>query len=312
MILFMALLLWTQAIYPASATATASPSTASDIKSGAAGEKERKAIPSMVGSRTHAVQNTTGMLSDLALLTSQYAHEYPEIPRFVDAVAINFGTGMSSTGVNRNKVPENVVEWLNQDPNNVNAVQYQRDGNLGTSLLMLVLWSYVLQPHAREFLDMIFTLRPNVRYKCDPCNPADALSMFFYNFRYAKLDHNYWDVLKKLLDMLLEQGANPQEIEAELKRTLPEFGTDEASQYLYHHAPSNFRSQYEMRIKLAHAALEYLHDLQAAPIVEEEMARRLGIRDLGVMSAEYVEPSYKKHKRHTHHRKSNHSDKGEK
>jgi len=279
--LLVVLLMWSQGAYAANKNASAAASSsaaAEDAKGAAAQEKER--------------------------------HQYPEMP--ANIVAALGDTQRIQQADNLKKI----YQWLDADSNNVNAVYRTKSpygGFSETPLLIMIIGYYGhICDIAAPLLRKILSLNPDVRNQeklgggllhtaleaiclTHPTTPTQHKGGYWSQTSPPGTEEEHLGFVKQIIDLLIEQAMRPAAIEAELKKLLAK--TEEGA------------NPYEGSI--INAALEYLHDIQAAPIVEEEMTQNLGFpRELGGMTAEYLDPSYKKHKKHMHHhRKSGDSAK---
>jgi len=311
--LLLILLLWSQGAYAANANASAtasSSSAAADVKGAAAQEKEGKAIHGTIPMRSAAVSEATGMGPKVSDIVAEYAHGYPEMPPDVMAELIRLKAS------DEPGEPKIVYQWLDANPRNVSAIRTYNNGKRETSLLIMAIEAYnesrfgVNREAQPQLLRKILFLNPDVRYEAKGKMTSTALEAICDVISRDKDEH--MGFVKTIIDLLIQQGDEPAAIESELKALLAHRERQlKAFLMQYKDAgPPGRREEFEYARDIAASALEYLHDLQAASIVEEEMTQHLRIRDLGVMSAEYVEPSYKKHKKHMHHhRKSGDSAK---
>jgi len=287
--LLIALLLWSQGVYSANsnASATASPSAAAaEVKGAAALEEERKA-----------------------------AHEYPVMP---DQIYDMLGMGI------RKNISE-INRWLDADPNNANAIfTYAGGGGRKESLLNMIADQYRYagarsldpeeQPRAlkrrgtvRQLLLKILDLKPDVRFakigdsELWPSRQQSTVLTTICSVVPLEMA-THMTIVKKIIDLFIEQGANPATMRAELEGLLAEIekaAKDRPNDPKW----KKVRRAYTRGVVIA--ALEYLQDLQAAPILAEEMTEHRGFPpELAEMSAQYLAPSYKKPKKHSHHKKS--------
>jgi len=296
--LLIVLLVWSQGVYSSNANASATASSsaaAADVK----GEKERKAFHGTAPMRSQEVGEAIGnQRTQISDLIAEYAHDYPEMPNNVASAIVNL------TGVAKPGEPKLVYEWLEAAPQNVNAIHAYTNGKYETSLLLLVIEAYAggryyegANEAPTQLLQKVLSLNPDVRYRAQvsrsqACTALEAICTMF-----STNEDMHMSFVKKIIDLLIVQGAYPTAIEAELNKLLA------AREYEVRHITrSNAPYKYERDITAA--ALDYLHDLQAAPILAEEMTEHRGFPpELAEMSAQYLAPAYKTPKKH-HHRKS--------
>jgi len=187
--LLLALLIWSQDIYPsnvapasrsslpapsslnanASATASQSSATAADVKGAAA----RRAAYGTVSERSGAVGQATGMPSELARITAEYV-PYPEMPEDIARVLINLREHPYDVPRQKRGEPTAVYQWLQDDPSNVNATYTHKNGIYKPSLLIMAIQAYKASDslgryenneNPIELLRYILSLNPDVRYR---------------------------------------------------------------------------------------------------------------------------------------------------
>jgi len=309
--LLLILLLWSQGAYAANKNASAAASSlsaASEAKSTAAQARTRPQFIKMPADISTAL---AGWLSSVNSANAAAMSASTSVPFYIaDQIA--------SQAVNLKKI----YQWLDANPNNVNAVLRNPLSNFDSGwsqipLLILVIEFYSDRcDSVAPLLRKILSLKPNIRNeKIMPDGSSGTALGILCLIRPRKLigshlnmrsmvppgtDEEHLGFVKEIIDLQIEQEMNPADIEVELKRLW-----DKVPTYAYEERVIEYKRN------VITAALDYLHDIQAASLVEEEMTQKLGFPpELGGMTAEYLDPSYKKRKKHMHHHHRKSGDNG--
>jgi len=285
--LLLALLLWSQGVYSSSSAAATATSSAAEVKSTAAQGAAQRGVHGSIPERAAVVGATIGMPAEISSEIAEFAGEYPEMPEDIANMLGGLEYGMIRA------VPQEIYKWLEADPRNVNSVYTYNDGRNEMSLLFYVIHVYsrkgaIMIPLFSKILDM----NPDVRYQTRITRRAtqDALSYICEHIiPQSKNFDEQMDFVRRIIDLNLQQGADPAALESELREALSakeeDINADEDA--------ASPEDKYTRGIIAA--ALDYLQYVQkAAAIVEEEMTERLGTRDVARISAGYIAPSQPK------------------
>lgn len=299
--LFLALLVWSQGIYPSSSAAAATAS-ASEVKGTAADEKARQAVHGTMPMRAAAVGETIRMPSDLSGMIAEYAHEEAEIPSEIIEALFNESS--------QNTLPL-VYRWLAADPNNINAIDTWSNAGYNPSLIFDVIAAYNLVDSVKiaPLLQHVLSLNPNVRYR-PRYHPTEqyrtvltAMCSVTPKVEDDASREQQLDFVKQIIDLLLEQGEDIADIEKEL-RALLAYKEEIYKKLVAKRRPHAMVKRDTYSEDLISAALKYVQGIQAAPgMVQREMTTHLGIPEVAAVSVEYLPAAPKKNKHHKHHRR---------